>query len=408
MVRLCRLAIVLVALLGCAAQAKVQQTDTLLIGGDVSTLTLMEHHGARYFNRNGQQQDALQILKQNGSNIVRLRLYVQPGSGHGAGGYYWPKESMNLADVLVLAKRASDLHMQIELTLHYSDFWTDSKSQTLPLSWTAELKELPDEAARFERLRALVYDHTRQALLAMQAQGTTPQFVSIGNEIEMGMLYPYGRANAEHWPQLAALLEAGSSAVKSVAPTTRVVIHLDDAGNSAKYQDYFDHLRKLQVHWDVIGTSYYPFWSRRRIGEVMDFCSAMSARYDKDVLIMETGFNWTPNRADGYPGQLSDNGPYPDSMSSPAGQLAFMRELLGAIRHTPRVLGLLYWDPIMIATPGVGWAVREYDDEAAENVVSNTTLFDFTGHALPILDSWRELTHRFNLNENSHEQPTSR
>jgi arabinogalactan endo-1,4-beta-galactosidase len=283
--------------------------------------------------------------------------------------------------------------MQIQLTFHYSDFWTDSKSQTLPLTWAAELNKLQDDTARFNRLRELVYDTTRQAMLAMQAQGTTPQFVSIGNEIEKGMLYPYGAASEANWPRLAALLRAGSSAVKSVAPQTRVVIHLDDAGNTAKYQDYFDHVQKLQVQWDVIGTSYYPFWSRRRIAEVMDFCSAMSTRYNRDVLIMETGFNWTPTRADGYAGQLSDNGPYPDSMSSPQGQAIFMRELLDAMKHTPRVLGLLYWDPVMIATPGVGWAVREVDDEAAENVVSNTTVFDFSGHALPILDSWRELNH---------------
>ena len=391
MVKAFRAVVFLAILLAPGAHAEL--SVPLLIGGDVSTLTLMEKHGAHYFNRDGRQQDALQILNQNGSNIVRLRLYVQPGSGHGAGGYYWPKDSMNLADVLVLAKRASDLHMQIQLSFHYSDFWTDSKSQTVPLAWTAELKKLPDEAARFKRLCELVYEHTRQAMLAMQAQGTTPQFVSIGNEIEKGMLYPYGAVSEANWPRLAALLQAGSSAVKSVAPQTRVVIHLDDAGNTAKYLDYFDHAQKLQVQWDVTGMSYYPFWSRRRVAEVMDFCKIISSRFDKDMLIMETGFNWAPTRADGYPGQLSNNGPYPDSMSSPQGQLKFMRELLSAMKNTPRVLGLLYWDPVMIATPGVGWGVREVDDEAAENVVSNTTVFDFTGHALPILDSWREQNH---------------
>lgn len=396
---LCRSVIFLAALLAFGACAG--QSQPVLIGGDVSALSLMEKHGARYFNRHGQQQDALQILRQNGSNIVRLRLYVQPGSGHGAGGYYWPKDSMNLADVLSLARRATDLHMQIQLTLHYSDFWTNARTQTVPLAWQAELNSLPDETARFGRLRELVYQHTRQAMLALQAQGTTPQFVSIGNETEMGLLYPYGAASEANWPRLAALLQAGSSAVKSVAPKARVVIHLDDAGNIAKYQNYFDHAQQLQVQWDVIGTSYYPFWSKRRVAEVMAFCKTISGRYDKDILIMETGFNWTPNRPDGYPGQLADNGPYPESMSSPQGQLAFMRELLGAMQHTPRVLGLLYWDPVMIATPGVGWGVREADDEASDNVVSNTTLFDFTGHALPILDSWREQ----NLQTNSGKKP---
>jgi arabinogalactan endo-1,4-beta-galactosidase len=46
----------------------------------------------------------------------------------------------------------------------------------------------------------------------------------------------------------------------------------------------------------------------------------------------------------------------------------------------------------MIATPGVGWALREGTAQAGPNVVSNTTLFDFTGQALPVLDIWKNYT----------------
>jgi arabinogalactan endo-1,4-beta-galactosidase len=53
------------------------------------------------------------------------------------------------------------------------------------------------------------------------------------------------------------------------------------------------------------------------------------------------------------------------------------------------VLGVLYWDPVMIATPGIGWAVRDADGVAGPNVVANTTLFDFDGRALPVLDGWQ-------------------
>ena len=79
-------------------------------------------------------------------------------------------------------------------------------------------------------------------------------------------------------------------------------------------------------------------------------------------------------------------------MSSPEGQAEFMAELLGACKATPRVLGLLYWDPIMIANPKVGWALREGTGQPGPNVVSNTTLFDFNGRALPVLDIWKQYT----------------
>jgi len=357
-------------------------------GGDVSALPLMEQHGARYFDRQGKQGDALKILRDSGHNIVRLRLYEAPGPGNGNEGYHWPAGSMDLPDLLAMARRSAALGMQIELTFHYSDFWTNSKTQNVPVQWRAQLDKLPDGNARFERLRQLVFERTRDVMRALQAQGTVPQFVSVGNEIEGGMLYPYGAMTEQNWPRLGALLQAGYDGVKAVSPTSRVILHLDDAGNLDKYRNYFDHLRTLRVQYDVIGASYYPFWTRKTVQQVVAFSRAVTARYDKDLFIMEAGFNWTPNLPNGYPGQLSDNGPYPATMSSPEGQRAFMDELLGALRRTDRVLGLLYWDPVMIATPGIGWAVRDADRKPGPNVVSNATLFDFEGRALPVLDGW--------------------
>jgi arabinogalactan endo-1,4-beta-galactosidase len=123
---------------------------------------------------------------------------------------------------------------------------------------------------------------------------------------------------------------------------------------------------------------------------VVAFSKEVTARYDRDLLIMEAGFNFSPNLPNGYPGQLSDNGPYAASMSSPEGQRAFIDELFGGLKRAGRVLGVLYWDPVMIETPGTGWALREADGKPGQNVVSNTTLFDFTGRALPVLDVWSE------------------
>jgi arabinogalactan endo-1,4-beta-galactosidase len=374
----------------------VHASEPLLAGGDVSVLPLLERHGAVFSDRQGKPRDALAILRESGHNIARLRLYEGPGPGTGNDGYHWPAGSMDLPDLLRLAKRCADLGMQIELTFHYSDFWTNSKTQIVPARWRAELDRLPDDAARFARLRQLVFERTREVMLALKAQGTTPQFVSVGNEIEGGMLYPYGQLGGktldDNWQRLGELLQAGHDGVKAVAPASRVILHLDDGGNVAKYRHYFDHLRALNVQYDVIGASYYPFWTKRNVAQLTAFAKEITARYDRDLFVMETGFNFDPNLPNGYPGQLAHNGPYPAAMSSPQGQARFIDELLGALRRTDRVLGVLYWDPVMIETPGVGWAVRDADGKPGPNVVSNTTLFDFNGRALPVLDTWRKHT----------------
>ncbi|MFG6488037.1 glycosyl hydrolase 53 family protein [Roseateles sp. BYS78W] len=362
----------------------------LLAGGDISALTWMEHAGAVYKDRDGKPGDCLEILKRYGHNIVRIRMYDRTGPGTGNDGWYWPAGSMDLADVLRLARRAKAQGMQIQFTLHYSDFWTNSKTQTPPTAWRKALDTLGDDTARFERLLAFVEARSRLVVKALVDQGTPPEFVSLGNEIEHGLLYPWG--STSNWQRLGAILKAGYAGVKAAHPAAKIVLHLDDGGNEAKYIDWFDHAREQGVKWDVIGPSYYPFWTKKNVSQLMSFCDTVSARYDSDMLVMEAGFNFAPNRADGWPGQLENNGPYPASMSSPEGQRDFMAELLGACKAHPRVLGVLYWDPIFIANRNVGWALKEGTGEPGPNVVSNTTLFDFKGRALPVLDIWKQYT----------------
>ena len=101
---------------------------------------------------------------------------------------------------------------------------------------------------------------------------------------------------------------------------------------------------------------------------------------------METGYNWNTVTADGQPGQLADSGPYegiyPDSKS---GQLNFLFDCFNGLKKVDNgmLIGDIYWDPIMIGVQGVGWEL------GARNVVSNTTLFDFEGNALPALRAYR-------------------
>ncbi|MCS2812105.1 arabinogalactan endo-1,4-beta-galactosidase [Bacteroides ovatus] len=57
-----------------------------------------------------------------------------------------------------------------------------------------------------------------------------------------------------------------------------------------------------------MGTSYYPFWTKNTVAQMREWADYITAKFDKDILIMETGYSWDKTLPDGTQGQLSDNG----------------------------------------------------------------------------------------------------
>ncbi|MER6005665.1 glycosyl hydrolase 53 family protein [Nonomuraea angiospora] len=357
-----------------------------LAGGDITMLNWVEDSGGRYYDERGRREDPLKIMAENGTDIVRLRLYNDTGPDHprvGYPGHYLPEGYQDEEDILDLARRATPYGMRIQLTFHYSDYWTNGEIQDIPKDWR-DVTDLPRDQA-VDKLESHVYDYTRYFLQRMAAQGTPPAFVSLGNEMQGGLLFPYGYSyTADGAPALARFLKAGYRATKEVSPDTQVIIHITDAGDYDEYRWFFGLLNRLGVPYDLIGSSYYPFWTRRDIPTVVQFFDTISREFNKKIMVMETGINWNPVTHEGLEGQLHDNGPVPYG-ETPAGQRDFLYELFAALKSVPdgAVIGDLYWDPVMIPAPGVGWEVGE------PNFVSNTTLFDFTGRALPALDAYR-------------------
>jgi arabinogalactan endo-1,4-beta-galactosidase len=346
------------------------QPSLFLKGGDLSELDYIESMGGKYFE-NGVQKDGMQILKENGFNIVRLRLYNDPGNPDFTPSKRLPRGFQDQSDILKLSRRAKELGLQIELTFYYSDYWSNDK----PHYW---------QNLSFTELTDSVYRFTSGFLSRMRDQGTTPGFVSLGNEIAGGLLKPDGASG--NFGQMAEILKQGYKAVKDITPSTRVILHLDDAGNKEKYDWFFGGCQTYGVSYDVIGASYYPFWTRKTVSQVVEWADYVSSKFGKDIMIMETGYNWNPTLPDGKNGQLSDNGPYdPVYPSSPAGQRDFLYECFNGLKNVNngRVIGVLYWDPVMIEVPGVGWEL------GGDNVVSNTTLFDFDGNALTALKAFK-------------------
>ena len=56
-------------------------------GADVSSLQAMEDYGAKFYDLNGNEADALAILQGHGVNYIRLRLFHQPTRSFDGGDY---------------------------------------------------------------------------------------------------------------------------------------------------------------------------------------------------------------------------------------------------------------------------------------------------------------------------------
>ncbi len=360
-----------------------------LKGGEISKLTYVEDKGGKFYDSDGNQGDALQIMAENGFNLARIRLLNDPGDGHGNGTYYLPEGYMDIEDCLKMAKRAKNKGMQIEFTFAYSDWWSDGGEQYPPNDWLDGASSLSGSslASYYE---GKIYDYTKEVLQKLVDQGTAPEFVSIGNEMQYGMCFgAYASNNGLYNSStyIAQLANAGARAVREVCPDAKIILHSDNGGKVSKRTAFINALKNID--FDVIGVSYYPYYnSDVSVDTVVSEFATLINTYDKDVIIMETGYNWNDVRGDGYEGQLQDNGYYQDIYGeSESGQQAFLTELYAKLKRVlgGRCIGDMYWDPIMLYDGGkyvIGWAISEDGNWTQGNVVSNSTLFDFNGKAL--------------------------
>jgi len=349
---------------------------SMMLGGDMSRLTWLEQLGGKLYE-NGVEKEAMQLMADNGFNYVRLRAYNDPGNPNFYPSSAMPAGIQNTADILDLARRASAKGMKIQLSLNYSDWWADGCTQDVPHEWVGMTQAQITQA---------LYDYTYDIVNRMKAQGTPPESVSLGNQISCGILLnpgSYGSFTATDWSKLGPLLTAGSNAVKAASPTTKVMIHLQSPYDVSWF---FPEAIK-NVPFDVMGLSWYPYYEKVRgardmdtLPELLTTLNSIAAQYNKDIVIMETGVNWSSQLSTGGPGQLRNNGNvgYPQT---PEGQRDYMYDIINVCKSVDngRCKGILYWDPISVNQPGFGWIV------GGPNQVDNYTLFDWNHEALPSL-----------------------
>lgn len=273
---------------------------TFAFGADISW------GGSNLKDKNGVPKDLLTILKEQGLNSVRYRVWYPADGPSGKN------------QVVRQSKEAHDMGFKVMIDFHYSDSWADPGKQYIPSAWAGHSTE---------QLIQDVYDHTYDILDTLKKAGVTPAWVQIGNETKRGMLWPNGNTdNAGGMDNFAEMVKSGYKAIKDIDTNIQAIVHLPDADENSLYRWMFDALKNRGVKWDIIGMSAYPRWSHldweTEIVLAVANMKDMISRYDTRVMIVETGHYW-------YEPYISNN---------------FLVELMDTMM-TFGGLGCFFWEP---------------------------------------------------------------
>ncbi len=275
-------------------------------GADIGWLSEMEAAGVKFYLSSGIEADCITVLKSKGINSLRFRVWVDPENG-------WCGQ----ADVVKMAVRAKNAGMRVMINFHYSDFWADPGKQNKPKAW------MNLNAAG---LNQAVYTHTKTVLTALLNAGVVPAWVQIGNETNDGMLWEEGRAS-KNMAQFAAMLAAGSKAVRETSASSKVIVHISNGYDNAMFKWMFDGLTANKVDYDVIAMSLYPSvsnWSSLT-AQCLSNMNDMVARYNKEIMISEIGME----------------------VSAAATSKLFIQDIIAKTKlvNQKKGLGVFYWEP---------------------------------------------------------------
>ena len=103
-----------------------------ILGMDASCVPALEASGVRYYDNDGKEKDVFLILRENGVNYIRVRVWNDPfdaeGNGYGGG-------NCDINNAIEIGKRATKAGMKLLIDFHYSDFWADPGKQMTPKAW---------------------------------------------------------------------------------------------------------------------------------------------------------------------------------------------------------------------------------------------------------------------------------
>jgi arabinogalactan endo-1,4-beta-galactosidase len=336
-----------------------QPEEEFAYGADLSLVKKLEDFGAVY-NVNGTQKKVLTIFKENGFKWARLRIFHTPNN---------EGPVCNSLDYTVaLAKMAKAAGFRIFLDFHYSDAWADPGKQYVPAAWNN---------LAFNAVADSVRLYTKKVLETMGKAGVMPEMVQVGNEINNGMIWPYGKLYTDNgitnWKGLTDLIKAGITGVKETSggSSIKIMIHAATGGSLEESKTFYGKMTEYGVDFDVIGLSYYPWW-HGTFDQLEANLAALSKNFSQNISLVETAYY-----CNGYYPEPSewvlDVKPYPPTEQ---GQHDFMVELATRLKKYPKVKSVFYWEPETVVVPN------------AQIHYLGRSLFDEQGNALKGISAW--------------------
>ena len=361
-----KLKTLLISLLTTVAVTTQAQT-TKLVGGDLSLVPAYEAAGDVWLDADG---DSINTKYKDGNSIntkyadgmityvrdvakwnaVRVRLLVDPTVDDTR---VLDNDSLatcqDIEYVKKLGKRIKDAGMNFLLDIFYSDTWTDVSKQWIPDSWGF------NRSTATATVAATVKSYTTEVLNALTAYGAKPDYVQIGNEVSYGMLWDdIDSRSKNNWfitsktydeqqaniKRFTTLLQAAADGVRaSSASTAKIVLHCERIKDNGHATNFYTWVKQAGFSdYDVIGLSFYPQW-HGNIANIKNVINSLEYYFpSKKIQIVETGY--PHKKAGNITIDTSNTWPY-----SPAGQAAFLTDLIAELNKHTNVDGLYYWQP---------------------------------------------------------------
>jgi arabinogalactan endo-1,4-beta-galactosidase len=184
-----------------------------------------------------------------------------------------------------------------------------------------------------------------------------------------------------NFTNLGLLLKSGYNATKACNSGTLVIIHTADADSDAHMRWFYDGIKAQGVQWDITGLSYYCYW-HGSMSNMTSVVADATSRYGKPTIIAETAYPFTANNADSTANSISSSTPCSGYPATWTGQYNNFRDVLAAAR-SGGAIGVFYWEPTWVATPGNGW--NPTNIAGSGDQWDNQALFNWSGDANPAI-----------------------
>ena len=343
-------------------------SESSIRGMDISSYLALKKAGVKYYDYEGNETPLLKVLHDNGINYIRIRIWNDPfnadGETYGGGGN-------DVSTGVEIAKEAAQYDMKVLLDFHYSDFWAEPAVQLIPKAWKKDVNNT-------EKMCSDVYDFTKESIQKFKDGGANIGMVQVGNEITNGLLGIYSNRDKGEsfnviWgdkkksTEVNKYLKAGIKAVRECTPQALVALHLETP-NVWKYKTIMNTWKRDNVDYDVLGSSYYPFWSiaaKANTPKTLKDVQTLAASYGKMFAVFETSWVNSLNDGDGTPNSIGDSTSTGAYEVGPQGQVNELTDLYDTVLSQDNGLGTFYWEGAWIPVKA-GWTNWEYNKQIAD------------------------------------------